>query len=1084
MKRLQAGSGRQLASFIFFLTCSLLSATPFSSKYNLFSQGAPYSGSVHRHRNKNWCAYVVQKNVTCAVLDGTESYVQSELAPCPGNAMNCEPQVMYRTRFRPTYKIAYKTITELEWRCCPGFQGSDCKELKDTPSRQMSLGPNRTPIPAQNAPKPGLKETGVPENQEGKIQVLEDEVQRLSQTVLDLQAALTGMTENLRVNIQEDTSTMLLTLLNNLKLPDSAVGGETESIHVNGFEHSKEQDGMGDVMSRFNNVMDTLKTKTEMLDDLHSKVYGHDGQLKVLMEAAQGAHATAPPFDIYQAYVDSKFEELRVEILEGMEIKLADLKNSCDYNILSVQQQCEENEANYLSLTELYETKEAGLRKEIKDLMVKVEGSHGARKDNSCCESGSPVKAETDDLEKKVDRIAEAHRILNARLDNELERFATLQIEDDSRERLDELESRINVTESNAEVHCFYIEAKLSQQITDEVDRLRDLFDNRLNSLEDQLSVPSLETRNSASTQIYVDLIDNLQNELISHKHLVQNEMKRLEERLKAINNSCSADCSSKDIQTSLRDLQNYKNNLRYMHSNMNTNTAMLTALQSAVDKQLLAIQSNSQSIAGMEGEIVSLKDNVSGLRGAVKGLGDSLSKYTQDLLHINSTCCRRDNTFSSDADKIQEMLDNHMSQMNGNSSQLDELKDRLDQLTKQITTEVSQCKESTQDIKKEVSNVDGRVSNVESVCGKLDSISGSLQRIKEGLNKHVTSLWTCVHQLNGTMETQSRDIHGLKDSFQNCQNEISEIAKNLQDLSKVPSPPEIKVKPSVSTVTKKPAQPEIQRKHEPDVQKIQLPFIPRKQVPVTTRPRLRPTLRQPLTRQPVARPPKVVMETGEAGPPGTVQKTSAGLPQDTNGFMTDFKGVAGAPGYPPITTVSFEPRVVSVGHFPQKPLPHKPVLIPGIGTETEPFSFSAGLTQRSFPGDLGVIRFNKVLVNDGGHYNPHTGIFTAPVEGRYMITAVLIAEREERVEAVLSVSNESVLRLDTAGYKREQLEYRPRGGRPTCGGTGTFNIILSLKPGDTVSLVMTAGRLAYSQSNEIFSTFSGIFLYSPISHR
>jgi len=39
-----------------------------------------------------------------------------------------------------------------------------------------------------------------------------------------------------------------------------------------------------------------------------------------------------------------------------------------------------------------------------------------------------------------------------------------------------------------------------------------------------------------------------------------------------------------------------------------------------------------------------------------------------------------------------------------------------------------------------------------------------------------------------------------------------------------------------------------------------------------------------------------------------------------------------------------------------------------------DPFSFSAGLTQQGFTGDFGTIRFNRVLVNDGGHYNPHTG--------------------------------------------------------------------------------------------------------------
>lgn len=39
-----------------------------------------------------------------------------------------------------------------------------------------------------------------------------------------------------------------------------------------------------------------------------------------------------------------------------------------------------------------------------------------------------------------------------------------------------------------------------------------------------------------------------------------------------------------------------------------------------------------------------------------------------------------------------------------------------------------------------------------------------------------------------------------------------------------------------------------------------------------------------------------------------------------------------------------------------------------------DPFSFSAGLTLLPLTGDFGTIRFNRVLVNDGGHYSPHTG--------------------------------------------------------------------------------------------------------------
>lgn len=41
-----------------------------------------------------------------------------------------------------------------------------------------------------------------------------------------------------------------------------------------------------------------------------------------------------------------------------------------------------------------------------------------------------------------------------------------------------------------------------------------------------------------------------------------------------------------------------------------------------------------------------------------------------------------------------------------------------------------------------------------------------------------------------------------------------------------------------------------------------------------------------------------------------------------------------------------------------------------------EKVAFSAGLTLPPFQGEVGIVRFNKVLINDGGHYDAHTGTY------------------------------------------------------------------------------------------------------------
>ncbi|XP_034004435.1 EMI domain-containing protein 1 isoform X1 [Trematomus bernacchii] len=76
------------------------------------------------YQKRNWCPHTVTKTVTCQVQNGTvlQRVYQTCRWPqgCTGGS--------YRTVVRPSYKVVYRTVTSLEWKCCPGFSGAACVE--------------------------------------------------------------------------------------------------------------------------------------------------------------------------------------------------------------------------------------------------------------------------------------------------------------------------------------------------------------------------------------------------------------------------------------------------------------------------------------------------------------------------------------------------------------------------------------------------------------------------------------------------------------------------------------------------------------------------------------------------------------------------------------------------------------------------------------------------------------------------------------------------------------------------------------------------------------------------------------------
>ncbi|KAJ8336474.1 hypothetical protein SKAU_G00376940 [Synaphobranchus kaupii] len=1069
MKRLQIESIVGCSILSFLLTGLLIEATP--SSYDLF-QGSAYSGGGHRHRNKNWCARVVYKNVTCSVLGSAESYLEPELAPCPPHQPDCAERMTYRTQFRPTYRTAYKTVTQLQWSTSPSqYRGENQHRLR-----------------------PGVREAAPLNWGQGgdRVRRLEGEMERLSQTVLDLQAAITGMNENLRLDVQEDTSKMLLTLLNTLHLPVSDLtAGSTESVHLVSHTHSPE----GHAPSADNPAHSSHEHAPSSQDHAppsqgHTpSSKGHTpsskGHTPSSIDHASSSHGHAPSsLDPLHSYMESRLKDLRAELLESVEAKTSALQNCCDLGLQTLRKACEQQGVGFQSLAQRLDHKEAGLREEIRELRLQL---------------GSP-----DATDSTVRTLRGADDIADLR--RELERLSTLRIEDVFGPHLEDLEGRINVTERNAETLCFYVDEKLGRRISNETDALRALLEERLGSTEDQFTAMLVEIANGNGS-FPADAVEEVRREATSNGRQIEG----LEAKLNALGRQCSTGCGARPgaFDDVLREVRLLGSELDAVRGDIGGDGEKLRELESLVQRQLLIGQHNSRNLADQQAGLLALRGEIGALKGSVGSLGESVTKQAEELRNLNATCGRQVGGACGTSDREAPPP---------SGSQVEELRARLEQLSLQVRAELARRRTDA------------------TGGGKTGGdVSTSLQRVADTLNRHATSVWARVQQLHTTQRKQAQDIKTLTVSVHNIQGQLTGIARNVPGSSATsPGQPIVHgvKEPSGTAVETKPPPPALPVAPRPGgsgTPYIWIPLNPPRTPPVSHLPLPSPhhpsnplspsrplhlplpsphhpsnplspsrPLHLPLPSphhpsnplspsrplqpnsvpQP-AQPQRPVMETGEAGPPGTALGVGVRMSPSQDGRHLVLQGYAGAPGYPPLSPVSYRPNIVPAAFVPRKRA-ERPRLTPvpaGGSIVSEPCSFSAGLTTVPLPWQMGVIRFDKVLVNDGGHYDPRTGVFTAPQEGRYLVSVVLTPQQGDSVEGALSVSDRSVQRLTSSGYGREP--------RPCpCGGSASVSLILQLQRGDRLAVVKTAGKLAVSEPKEVLSTFSALFLYSTPSRR
>uniref|UniRef100_A0A672PLS8 EMILIN-1-like n=1 Tax=Sinocyclocheilus grahami TaxID=75366 RepID=A0A672PLS8_SINGR len=979
-------------------------------------------------------------------------YAGTQTQTQPLNGARAASRHRYRTYMRPRYKVAYKMLTEMEWKCCHGYSGEDCND-----------GPNGGSDTQISTSRPC---GGNGRGDNDKMKQLEDKIQKLNKDLTDLQSTLRGMNERFQEEMHKPG-------FNSGKTPADAAQPEMkETIH-------------------------NIQTK---LDQLDNRTQAHDKTLVSINNHLVNGKGEGNDLD-FGGVGGNGFNTLKEEILRELERRVTLSCSACQSGVEDLRRQQQQDRERILALEKQINAMDQRHRQTLDGLRRDLSRSQG------CCDTVTNLSRRLNDMDRKISSTSEAYDKLQDRLNREQGgtggggNFGQVPImpEDLFNDNLKDLERRLNNTVQKAEENCAYMETNIQDSFQQELRNLRNEFNNRfldqeyrindmdldigivketvfdldkrLSRLENTTSfidrklrecsgcsgsssgssptggsaspsetVKSLEWRVianedeikrfdtrlkdlSVSGYSLEDRVINLSHDVRKIKALTgdngehfnrivmeiencdvcstveddlkklknitnhamdrwQKEMNYIKGQIDSGQTGCVDVCSSlQDEMDQLR--QEVQNCSGQCKTSLNTPTGTESGTGHLDDPQkpldgYSVISSNTGDLRSIQGELSEVILTFSSINDTLKGLEHVVQKHDSVITDLGNT----KDKIISEIDKIQQEMTEHIED---SRIRFDNVDRDVHRFGNNFVVEMGDCKRTGD-------GLDKRLSKLEVVCGRLDSVSENLQKIKEGLNKHMSSLWNCVSGLNNTVISHSGFIEILQNTH------LDDIHGNIKRLNS-----------SVDHILK-----EFQSLTENDL-------------------------------------------TGLSGPPGPQGERGLPGPQGPPGKY-------GPPGIPGLLG-------------PKGPPGEKPC-VAGADANIPRLSFSTALTNPMVTS--GTIIFDKILVNEGSYYNPRTGIFTAPLDGRYFFSAILTGHKNEKIEAVLSRSNYGMARVDSAGYQPEGLENKPMAeAKPTPGSLAVFNIILPLQVGDTVCIDLVMGKLAHSV--EPLTIFSGMLLYEDV---
>nr|XP_020458269.1 EMILIN-1 [Monopterus albus] len=1101
-------------------------AFPLRPSYSLYAGGHAH-GARAASRHRNWCAYVVTKTVSCVVEDGIETYVKPDYHPCSWGSGQCSRVVVYRTYMRPRYKVAYKMVTEMEWKCCHGYSGEDCADS----GAGTHISTTRPQPGHGGGTSHGQEGGGAGSGQSGghnarveneKMRQLEEKIQGLTKNLQDLQSTLNTMNEHFQHGQAPSSG--------GRNPADAAQPEIKETIH-------------------------SIQTK---LDQLDNRTQAHDKTLVNINNHLVNGKGNEMEGGLSGGELSGeRLNQLKEEILRELERRVSLSCSSCQAGVEDLRRQQQEDREKIQALEKQLNIMDIRYQQSLDELQ-----QHGVHLQR-CCNTVNDLQNRMTDAERKISSTSENFDDLQNRLNKELSggggssnkesggsREGSLDVggginggegvvtQDKLDSWLKDLERRVNNTVQRTEQSCTYLENDLKDYFHRELGDLRTVF---LDRFDDQAF-------RIADVELDLGLVKDKVSDHVTRLSKLENNTSLLNERLE--------ECTCGRSEAGGREEDRGNEGGKWGASGAGNTEGGNKGGAGGGLFGAGGVRDNTTE-KSLEWRVVANEDQIRHFNTRLKDLsvsGDSLYDKVLDLSHdvrnikaltgdhsehfnrivteveLLGQDCELCGKVEDELQRLKNHSQNALGRMQSHINRLDKEKDSCFQICSHLQDEVhllqddvrrctGQCKTSADtptvgggssgtgssggtsgrgpalDAEKPLdghSVIGGSINNnqLKTLQGELSEvilsfsfINDTLKGLEDTVQKHgsvITDLGNTkdiseldkmqqevtehTEKSQDSLDGMGRDIRRFENMVMvemgDCKRSGDGLEKRLSKLEGVCGRLD-----SVSNSIHK-----IKEGLNQHVSSLWtcvsglndsvihhrgiLDIMQRNQDEVTSRMKnMNSSLNQVLKDLQTFSERGLTGLPGPPGPPGERGFNGLPGPQGPPGRQ----GESGAPGPP--------------GPKGERGLPGVDVHIPRL-------SFSAALT---VPMErAGTITFDKIFVNDGNHYDPRTGVFTAPVNGRYFFSAILTGHKNEKIEAVLSKSNYGMARVDSGGYQPEGLENNPVAeAKTTPGSLAVFNIILPLQNRDTVCIDLVMGKLAHSV--EPLTIFSGMLLYEDM---